>query len=223
MVQDTHVRDDIERELFYSCRFNPASIGVSVEDGIATLTGTVHSYEEKLVALRAAARIPQVRAIACQIEVRLPGPISPTDTDLARRAANVLACDSTVPQDRIRILVENGWVTLQGTVESEHQRSAVARGVSEIAGVKGVDNLVAVNAALDAERIKEQIEAALAASVSIEDRNILVEVKNDSVILHGEARSAGERDEAEKIAWSGAGVCDVANHILVANSVSVGR
>lgn len=223
MAQDTHIRDDIERELFYTCQFNPALVGVSVEDGIVTLTGTLQSYEEKLAALRAAARTPQVRAVACNLEVRLPGPSVPTDADLARAAANILTSEGSIPPGRVRILAENGWITLQGTVESQHQRHAVAQVISTIAGVKGIDNLITVNAALDAERIKEQIEAALAASPSIEDRNILVEVNQDKVVLHGEVRSAAERDETERIAWCSAGVCDVANHIMLTKSVSAVR
>ena len=223
MGQDTHVRDDIQRELYYTCRFNPAAVGVSVEDGIVTLTGTLATYEEKQAALRAAARTSQVRAIACNVEVRLPGPTLFTDTDLARAAANVLACDNSVAPDRIQVLIENGWVTLQGTVESTHQRNAAGRCVAELAGVKGVDNMIMVNPRLDSGQIKKQLETALAGSASIEDRNILVEVNHDRVVLHGEVRSPEERDEVEKIAWSGAGVRDVANHILVANSATVAR
>jgi len=215
MIQDTHVRDDVQRELYYTPELDSARIGVSVEDGVVTLTGTVDSYHQKLAAIHAAARITNVRAVACQMEVRLVGPRILSDTDLARAAANVLSWNSSVPADRIRISVENGWVTLDGTVDWQYQKDGAARAIAELTGVRGVDNLVSVNPALDATGIKEQIEAALRRSAAVEDRNILVEVNNDKVILHGEVRSIAERDEAERIAWTAAGVADVADHILV--------
>lgn len=220
MIQDSQIRDDVQRELFYSPELNAARIGVSVEEGIVTLAGSVDSYQQKLAALRAAERIAQVRAVACQLEVRLPGPHIPTDPDLAHAAANVLAWNNSVPANRLRICVENGWITLKGTVDWQYQKDAAARAIADLTGVKGVDNLVNVNPSLDAEDLKEQIEAALRRSATIEDRNVLVEVNADKVVLHGEVRSIPEREEAERIAWAAPGVADVANHILVAAPVS---
>jgi len=223
MIQDTHIRDDVQREMFYTPGLNAARIGVSVENGVVTLSGSVDTYEQKLAALRAAERIAQVRAVACELQVRLPGPHVTTDSGLAQAVANVLAWNSAVSPDRIRVRVENGWITLEGTVDWQYQKDAAARVVSELTGVKGVDNLISVNPSLDAEGVKEQIESALRRSPTIEDRNVLVEVSNDKVVLHGEVHSAAEREEAEKIAWSAPGVTDVANHILVAETVSPGR
>jgi len=223
MIQDTHIRDDVQREMFYTPGLNAARIGVSVENGVVTLSGSVDTYEQKLAALRAAERIAQVRAVACELQVRLPGPHVTTDSGLAQAVANVLAWNSAVSPDRIRVRVENGWITLEGNVDWQYQKDAAARVVSELTGVKGVDNLISVNPSLDAEGVKEQIESALRRSPTIEDRNVLVEVSNDKVVLHGEVHSAAEREEAEKIAWSAPGVTDVANHILVAEAVSPGR
>ena len=220
MNPDTHVRDDVQRELYYTPDINAARIGVSVENGVVTLSGSVDSYIQKLAALRAAERIAKVRAVACELEVRLPGPHVPTSTGLAQAVANVLAWDSVVPPDRIRVRVENGWVTLEGTVEWQYQKEAAARAVGGLTGVKGVDNLISVNPSLDAESTKQRIEAALRHSPTIEDRNVLVEVSNDKVVLHGEVRSIAERDEAERIAWAGPGIADVANHILVSAAIS---
>ena len=171
----------------------------------------------------AAERIANVRAVACELQVRLPGPHVATSTGLAQAVANVLAWNSAVSPDRIRVRVENAWITLEGTVDWQYQKDAAARAVAELTGVKGVDNLIGVNPSLDAEGVKEQIESALRRSPTIEDRNILVEVNNDKVVLHGEVRSPAEREEAEKTAWSAPGVTDVANHILVAEAVSPGR
>lgn len=223
MIQDTHIRDDVQREMFYTPGLNAARIGVSVENGVVTLSGSVDTYEQKLAALRAAERIANVRAVACALEVRLPGPHVTTDSGLAQTVANVLAWNSAVSPERIRVRVENGWITLEGTVDWQYQKDAAARVVAELTGVKGVDNLISVNPSLDAEGVKEQIESALRRSPTIEDRNVLVEVNNDKVVLHGEVRSIAEREEAEKTAWSAPGVADVANHILIAEAVSPGR
>ena len=219
MIKDTHIRDDVQRELFYTRELNAASIGVAVDDGVATLTGTVASYAQKLEALHAAERIAHVRAVVCKLEVRLPGPQIRTDADLAHAAANVLVWNGSVPADRIRIRVENGWITLEGTVDGQYQKDAAAVAMAGLTGLNGVENLLGVSPAVSAEDIKEQIEAALKRSATIEDRNILVEVREDKVVLHGEVRSVPEREEAERIAWSAPGISDVANHILVAELV----
>ena len=223
MIPDTHIRDDVQRELFYTSGLNAVRIGVSVENGIVTLSGSVDNYEQKLAALRAAERTSGVRAVACELQVRLPGPHVLTDGGLAQAAANVLGWESTVPPERIRVRVENGWVTLEGTVDWLEQKEGASRAVAAITGVKGVDNLINVNPSLDAEALKLHIESALRRSPNIEDRNVLVEVNNDKVVLHGQVRSVAEREEAERIAWSPAGVADVANHIVVAEAVTSSR
>jgi len=176
-------------------------------------------HAQKLEAVHAAERIPHVRAVASALEVRLAVPKEPTDQDLATTAANVLVWNSGVPADRLRIVVENGWVTLEGTVDWEYQKDAAVAAVAAINGVRGVDDLVNVNPAIGAEDVKEKIQAALKRSPSIEDRNVLVEVNGDRVVLHGQVRSLAEREEAERIAWSSPGITDVANHIQVAEPV----
>jgi osmotically-inducible protein OsmY len=223
MIKDTHIREDVQRELFYTLGPDASRIGVAVEDGIVTLSGCVDLYDRKLKVLRAAGRVANVRAVACQVQVRLPGPQPLTDSELARTVANVLAWNSAIPENRLRVRVENGWVTLEGTVDWQYQKDSAASALAEVTGVRGVDNLVTVNPALSSEDVKRKIEAALRADPAIEDRNILVEVSNDRVVLHGEARSAAEREEAERIAWAAPGVADVANHVVLAETVSSGR
>lgn len=216
MSQDLEIRTDVERELFYCCGPVAAAIGVAVQEGIITLTGTVDSYAQKLQAIHAAERIAQVRAVACELEVRLPGLHQRRDSDLARAAANVLSWNSLVPASRIRVSIENGWITLEGTVDWRYQKDAAVEAVASLMGVKGVDDRLRVNPALNPENIKTDIEAALKRTATIEDRNILVDVNGDEVTLHGEVSSIAEREEAERIAWTAAGVSDVANHIIVA-------
>lgn len=224
MSRDLEIRDDIERELYYNFGAGAAAVGVAVEDGVVRLTGAVDTYAQKVQALHAAERVAHVRAVASELQVRLPGQDQRGDSDLARAAANVLAWNSLVPQDRVRISVENGWITLEGTVDWRYQKDAAVEAVTNLMGVKGVDDRLRVNPTLNAANIKSEIDAALKRSSTIEDRNILVDVDADKVTLHGEVRSLPEREEAERIAWASAGVADVANHImLVAEAVAAGR
>ena len=216
MSSDTHIRDDVQRELYFNPKLNAAAIGVAVQDGVVTLTGTVRAYAQKLEAVHAAARVVNVRAVVSELVVHLPVPCERTDAELARAAANVLAWNSLVPQDRVRMWVQTGWIMLEGTVDWQYQKDAAASAVSALQGVRGVENLVVVDPALNAEDTKQQLEAALRRSAAVEDRNILVEVNHDQVVLHGEVRTIAERDEAERIAWSAPGISDVANHLLVA-------
>lgn len=223
MNTDTQIRDDIQRELFYNPGINAASIGVAVRDGVVTLTGAVDTYAQKLEALRAAGRIAEVRAVACELQVRLPGPYERTDADLARATANVLAWNASVPAGRIRIVVEQGWIRLEGTVDWQSQKDAVSEAVACLTGIKGVDNLVSVNPSASAADIRQQIEAALKLCATMVARNIVVEVVNDKAALYGEVRSIPEREEAERIAWSAPGIADVANHLMICASIPLHR
>lgn len=219
MNTDRQIRDDIQRELFYSLGIAAASIGVVVQDDVVTLKGIVGNYAQKLEALRAAQRVARVKAVATELEVRLPGPHERTDTDLARAAANVLAWNSCVPTDRIRIAVENGHIRLEGTVDWQYQKEAAGNAVAHLVGAKGVDNLVNVNPLANSENTQREIRSALQGSGAFLAQNILVEVTNDKVALYGEVRSQAEREEAERIAWSAPGVADVANHLMTGEPV----
>jgi len=219
MSQDIEIRDDVERELFYNFGPSAAGIGVAVQGGVATLSGTVDTYAQKLQALHAAERIANVKAVACQVHVRLPGEYQRNDSDLARAAANVLEWNSLVPFERIRLGVENGWITMEGTVDWRYQADAATEALANLMGVRGVDNRIRVNPLLNAGDLKGEIEAALKRSASIEDRNVLVEVTHDKVTLHGEVRSIPEREEAERIAWAAPGISDVSNRIQIVEPV----
>jgi osmotically-inducible protein OsmY len=215
METDVRIREDVERELYYTAGVNSAGIGVAVDDGIVTLTGEVNSYHEKLEAVHAAERIQSVRAVACALEVRLPAMQERDDTDIARAVANILGWNECVPPDRIRVAVENGWVTLEGTVEWQFQKMAAAAAVAPVAGIRGITNLLAVNPTVHSENAKERIQAALRRCSTVDAANVLLEVQGDRVVLYGDVRSIPERDEIERIVWSAPGISDVADHLVV--------
>lgn len=213
MSGDLCLRGDVERELMWEPIVRSAEIGVSVRDCIVTLSGVVDSYAAKRAAERAAARVPGVKAVSTQLEVRLDGSGMKNDSDIAWAAANVLAWNSLVPANRIRVEVSGGWITLDGAADWRFQRTAAEDAVANLSGVVGVTNLIALSQEVPAGELKQGIEEALKRSAELSASRILVEVLHDSVKLWGCVDSPAQRDAAERAAWSVQGVREVSNHI----------
>ncbi len=203
-------------ELKWDSRVQPNEIGVAVKDGIVTLTGIVDTYMKKLAARDAALRVHGVKAVANDIQVRLPGMSERTDTDLARAAREALQWDVEVPTDRVKVTVSNGWVTLEGEVEYGFQKTAAERAINRLAGIKGVTNLIAVKPRVSPAEVKQDIEKALVRNAQTDAKNIQVEVDGRKVILRGRVSSFAEKEAAEDTAWAEPGVTEVEDHILVA-------
>jgi len=214
---DEEIRDDVLDELEWDPAIPDASqIGVAVENGVVTLSGVVDSYPVKRAAEEAARRVEGVRAIANDIEVRVPSEGIRSDTDIAAAAVNALEWDSQVPSERIKVVVRNGWVTLEGTVDWHYQKEAAERDVRNLQGVVGVTNLIKVAAPqISPEEVKARIQRALERSAQLEAQRINVEVQDGKLILTGRVRSMAERDQVEAAAWSTKGVSEVENRIVV--------
>lgn len=213
---DENIQQEVLLELRWDSRLQPNEIGVAVKDGVVTLTGYVDSYLKKLAAKEAALRVQGVKAVANDIQVRLPGMSERTDTDLARAAREALQWDIEVPSDRVKITVSNGWVTLEGEVDYGFQRMAAERAISRLAGVKGVTNLIVVKPRVMPEHLKEDIEQALVRNARTDAQHIQVNVEGRKVILRGTVSSYAEKEAAENTAWAEPGVTEVEDHILVA-------
>jgi len=212
---DEEIQADVLEELKWDSRVQPNEIGIMVKDGIVTLMGWVDSYWKKIAAEEAARRVRGVKAIANDIEVRLPGSAERTDTDLAKAVLNALRWEAAIPADKLEVTVSQGWVTLKGEVEYGFQKRLAERVVERLSGVKGVTNLITVKPHVMPTDLKQSIERALVHNAEIDARNITVEVEGSKVILRGTVRSYAEKKAAAETAWSAPGVTEVENRIVV--------
>jgi osmotically-inducible protein OsmY len=201
-------------ELKWDPKISSASdIAVAVKDGVVTLSGFVPSFWEKDAAEKAVKRVYGVRGIANDIEVKLFW--QRTDPEIARDAVHELESHVSIPADRIKVTVKDGWVTLEGTVHWEYQKSLAQSAMKKLKGVSGVTNKLQVTPKASAAEVKSKIEEALRRSAELDARRITVEIEGSTVKLYGSVSSWAERDEAERAAWSAPGTTMVENHILV--------
>ena len=210
---DLQIQRDVLEELKWDAQLQPNEIGVSVKDGVVTLTGWVDSYLKKWAAEEAAHRVAGVKAVANDIEVKLA--TERTDADIAAAAVRALESDAAIPADKIEVTVSKGWITLKGEVEWRYQKEDAERVVRRLAGVKGVTNLIVVKPHSTPVEIKKKIEDALIRNAQLDAERISVEVRGSKVTLRGTVRSWAEREEAERVAWSAPGITAVDNQILV--------
>ena len=215
MKTDIDLRDDILDELEWEPSLTATEIGVIVDEGIVTLTGCVYSFPEKWAAQKAALRVSGVKAIANDIEVRLPIENNRSDEDIARAAADALKWDVALPKD-LQVVVENGWVTLSGKAEWQFQKIGANSAVARLMGVKGVINNIKIESNVAPSAVKEKIEAALQRHAASDAKGIRVSADGGKVTLEGLVDSWEEKEAAEDAAWATPGVTDVKNKLSIA-------
>ncbi|MDB5402779.1 MAG: ornithine aminotransferase [Rhodopila sp.] len=215
MKTDSDIKRDVEAELRWDPDIDPTDIGVAVKDGVATLTGFVRSYTQKWQAERDAKRVSGVVGVANDIEVRLPISSQRTDPEIARDAVAALKRELPYSSENMKVIVKDGWVTLDGTAEWNYQRTRAEEAVRRISGVKGVSNLILLKPRVEPQEIKQKIEAALRRNAEVDANRITVDANGSEVILKGTVRSWVERQEAERAAWLAPGVTKVDNRITI--------
>jgi osmotically-inducible protein OsmY len=215
-MSDLELRRAILDELEFQPHIDARAIGVAVEDGVVCLTGHVCTYAEKFAAERAVKNVKGVKALAEEIEVRVPGELAVGDEVVASRCVDVLHWNSVVADEHIQIKVQQGWVTLEGNVNWQYQREAAESTVRKLVGVVGINNFLVVKPIASPEDIKTQVEAAFSRNAQLNTRHIRVSVEGNSVKLEGHVHFWVERKAAENAAWAVPGVSRVDNHILIA-------
>ena len=215
MKSDSDIKRDVEAELKWDPDIDATDIGVSVKDGVVTLTGFVRSYSQKLSAESDAKKVAGVLGVANDIEVRLPVLNERPDPEIARDAATALKHELPFSHEKFKVIVKNGWITLEGTAEWNYQRTRAEEAVRHVRGVKGVSNLITLKPPVAPSDIKKKIEEAFRRSAELDANSITVEANGSEVILKGTVRSWAERKEAERAAWQAPGVTKVDNRIAI--------
>lgn len=214
-MKDIDLRKDVLDELEYEPSIDAADIGVAVENGTVTLTGHVRTYAQKQTAERIVKHVKGVLAIAQEIEVRPAGSHLTADDEIAKRAVSSLNWNASVPRDKVQVTVENGHVTLSGTVTWYFEKEAAAKAVQNLAGVKDVTNLILIKPSVSPTDVRQRIENALKRDAELEAKRIQVQVTDSKVTLEGRVRNWAERDAATRAAWAAPGVVNVVDHIVI--------
>lgn len=216
MKTDLDLQRDVIAELEWEPALSGQEIGVAVKDGVVTLSGTVSNYAKKFKAERAAERVHGIKAVALDLNVKIPTSSMRTDTEIAHAALNALKWDVEVPDDKITLRVEDGRVLLEGEVDWQYQRAAAERAVRNLAGVKSVGNLISVKPKhVSPFDVSAKIKEAFKRSAEVDSSKVNVESLDGKVILKGFVRSWAERRDAENAAWSAPGVTQVEDRLAV--------
>ncbi|MGZ4316619.1 MAG: BON domain-containing protein [Gaiellaceae bacterium] len=216
MDTDKRLQEAVMRELEWDPKVDSAHIGVSAKDGAVTLTGHVTTYSEKMAAVRAAERVYGVKAVADELEVKLSSLTKRDDTDIAEEIARELRWNTTIP-DAVDAEVRDGWVTLRGEVEWTYQKNAAERAVRDVAGIRGVSNLITIKPRVKPKpsEVEQRVAEAIQRQASLDARRIWASTSNGTVHLYGNVHSFWEKRLAEEAASSAPGVSKVEDHIVV--------
>jgi osmotically-inducible protein OsmY len=215
MKTDEELRTDVIAELKWNPRIKSNQIGVIVKDGAVTLTGMVESYAEQLYAERAVKSVKGVRAVAEDIQVKLPSQIMSTDEGIAEQAARVLTWNSTLRDTNVQVEVRNGRVVLTGEVDWLYQKDTAARRVAELEGVSGVVNQITIRKSANPRDVKRQIMDALHRHANLEASKVEISVTDGTVTLEGSVDAYYERDLIESAARGTEGVRAVVDNLRV--------
>jgi osmotically-inducible protein OsmY len=216
MKNDTALQKDVIDELRWDPSVRQKEIGVAAKDGVVTITGSVESFAERWAVERAVERVAGVRVVANEMEVKLPSSLARSDSDIAHQMRQAFKWNVQVPDELITAEVTKGWVTLEGEVGWNFEREAAAQAVRNLAGVRGVTNLIRVKSSISGYDVNVKIKDALRRRADRDAANIQVQASGDTVTLKGTVSSFAERRAAEGAAWSAPGVREVKDELIVA-------
>ena len=212
---DMEIRRDVESELQWDPSIDDRKIGVIVNDGVVTLTGETGHFAARWAAEDIAKRIVGVRAIANEIQVKIPLAGMRSDVDIADAAANALRWHVAMGTSDVKPVVKDAWVTLSGKVQWGFQKTAAESAVRNLMGVKGVTNDINVASPVRAGDVKTRIEDAFRRHALLDSRDIEVKVDRSTVTLKGHVHTWQEHEDAARAAWAAPGVAHVENRLLI--------
>jgi osmotically-inducible protein OsmY len=215
MYTDTTLQKNVIEELAWDPALSATEIGVAAKDRVVTLSGKVHTYAQKYAAEKAVHRVAGVRAVADDLEVHLLPEHQRSDTEIAHAVLAAFAWNVAIPEDKIQIDVEDGWVTLRGNVDWDYQRRAAENAIRLLTGVRGVSNIIAVMPHVSIGDVKGKIESAFRRHAELDAKQIHVSAGDGQVTLRGTVRSWAERNDAERAAWAAPGVRQVEDLITI--------
>jgi osmotically-inducible protein OsmY len=215
MKTDSQLKADVTAELDLDRAIDAKSIGIAVRDGVVTVSGHLATFAMKHAVERAMRRLAGVRGVALELDVKVAPRHRRSDTEIAEAAGAALLWHSLVPDDHVKVEVEDGWVTLAGQVDWPYQRASAEHCVRPLLGVRGISNEVVVRPRVRGKDIAGQITAALARHAQREARHIEVTVEGSVVTLSGKVDSAAGHDAIVGAAFGTRGVSTVVDKLEV--------
>lgn len=214
MKTNEELQRDVQNAIKWEPQLHAAEIGVTAKDGIVTLMGTVDAYFKKIEAENAAKNVDGVKAIVEEINVRYSNS-QKSDTDIANDVIKALIDCWSVPNEKLKVKVEDGWITLEGHLTWNYQKEAAEKAIAYLSGVKGINNQIKIKSEIQDQIEKKDVERALKSNWTLHSQEILVRVEGTKVILTGAVSSLFQKDLAEKTAWKTPGVWSVDNQLVV--------
>ena len=215
MKNNAELQLDVQNAIQWEPLLNAAEIGVIAKDGVVSLTGVVDCYAKKMEAENVAKKVIGVKALVEKIEVKLSSSVIKNDIEIATEILSTLKSNWSVPETKISVKVEDGWVTLEGELGWNYQKDAAKRAITYLTSVKGVTNNINIKSESTDTIEQRDIEKALARSWSVDDKDIHVHVSGTTVTLTGSVGSFHQKEEAGRIVWDTAGIWHLENELAI--------